>query len=650
MLRVGALYAGASWLLVQVATQVFPFFDIPNWAVRWVVIATVIGFPVALILSWFYELTPQGLKLESEIAADRTIERSHRGKLDRWIIAVLSLAVVVLLTSLFVKREDAPEADKQTGRSIAVLPFESLSDDKANAYFALGIQDEILTRLSKIGALRVISRTSTARYSSNPDNLTEIADKLGVDHVLEGSVQKAGDSVRINVQLIHAASDAHVWAETYERKLDDVFSVEGEVAQAIAEALNTKLSGAEHQALSHLPTRNPEAYDAYLRGLSYETRYVGDAYSDAYRHYKKAVAADPEFALAWAHLAMVQSYRYLNGYDHTAEALAEIKAAADKSMQLQPELGEAWLARGYYEYRGRSDYDAAIAAFEAASRRLPNSGEAIAAIAYTQRRQAKWNEALANLQKAAQIDPQNISYITAIAEIYHSLHRYGETQAAIDRAIELAPDRPELRGQKADYYRSAGDLVSAQKIIDGLPDTPDLVMYRAQLKLFQRDYASLVTLTRRMLALHDIDMGDQLPSLYSLLGASLLFSRQKDLAREAFLESRRLALELRKRGADSLSLAGNLGLTEAGLGNREAALAEARRCVELAGPDRYMQPQTQVMKAQIEALAGEQESAIAVLPKLLREPGGVHIGDLRYSPIWDQLRGDPRFAALIAEH
>ncbi len=648
VLRVGAFYAGASWLVVQVATQVFPFFEVPDWAVRWVVIACVLGAPIALVLSWFYELTPDGLVRESELAADASLTRGTGGRLDRWIIAVLALAVVVLVASLLTRRDGA--AGPAPGdNSIAVLPFESLSDDKSNAYFALGIQDEILTRLSKIGALRVISRTSTARYSSNPDNLPEIAEKLGVANVLEGSVQRAGNSVRINVQLIHAASDTHLWAETYERRLDDIFSVEGEVAQAIATALNAKLSGQEHQALNDLPTRNPEAYDAYLRGISQETRYNFDSYVSAQRHYEAAVKADPDFALAWAHLVVVHSYLYLNGFDSTAESLQRMKHETDTAMRLQPELGEAWLARGYYDYRGLLDFDAAVEAFEQAARRLPNSGEAIAAIAYVQRRQGKWDEALQHLQNAAQLDPQNLSHFTGIAEIHCALRHYAQAQQALDRAIEIAPDRPALRAQKADYYRAAGDLDAAQQVIDALPDDPELIMTRVQQKLYRRDYDGVIALSRRLLSLHDDNFGDQLPSLYSLLGGAQMFANRPELARDAFVESRRLALDLRAKGADTIGLAGNLGLTEAGLGNDEAALAEGRRAVELAGPDRYMRAQAEVMQAQIEAVAGATESVLQRLPRLLREPNGANIGDLRYSPVWDSLRGDARFAQLLAQ-
>jgi TolB-like protein len=287
---------------VQIATQVFPFFEIPNATVRIVVIATVIGFPFAMLFSWFYEWTPQGIKRESEIVHTESITRETGKKLDKAIIAVLTLAVLVLLLNQFVLHRFMPGATTAAGddKSIAVLPFENLSDDKANAYFATGIQDEILTRLAKIGALKVISRTSTQHYASSPDNLPEIARQLGVANILEGSVQKAGEAVHINVQLIRASTDEHLWAESYNRKLDDIFAVEGEVAGSIAEALRARLSSAQRDQLSERPTQNAAAYDAYLRGLVLEAQIGAHApgapqSSDEFR---QAVDLDPQFESA----------------------------------------------------------------------------------------------------------------------------------------------------------------------------------------------------------------------------------------------------------------------------------------------------------------------------------------------------------------
>src|SRR5437762_10827663 len=283
---------------MQVASQIFPFFEIPNWAVRLVVLLLVIGFPVALILAWAFELTPEGLK-RTEVA-DELPRKSERKR--AWIYVVIIAGAVAASLFFFGHYTSSKQGAEMSEKSIAVLPFENWSEDKANAYFAEGVQDEILTRLSKIADLKVTSRTSTQHYKSAPENLAEIAKQLGVAHILEGSVQKSGDAVRVNVQLIKAANDSQVWAETFDRKLTDIFSVESEVAKAIADQLRAKISGREEQVIAAKPTDNPEAYDAYLRGLAYTLKSADTTANalGAQKYLREAVHLDPKFALGWA--------------------------------------------------------------------------------------------------------------------------------------------------------------------------------------------------------------------------------------------------------------------------------------------------------------------------------------------------------------
>src|ERR1700737_2889938 len=309
--KVAVAYAVVAWLLIQGATQVFPFFEIPNWAIRLVVLLLIIGFPVALILAWAFELTPEGIKRAEDVDLSKSITRRTGRKPDFLIIAILVLVIGVFAYQRFGPVQKAlitvPSAIPE--KSIAVLPFENRSEDKANAYFADGIQDEILTRLSKIADLKVISRTSTQHYKSAPENLPEIARQLGVAHIVEGSVQKSGDAVRVNVQLIKAANDSHLWADTFDRKLTDIFSVESEVAKSIADQLRAKLTGQEEQVIAAKPTNNVEAYDAYLRGLAY-TRKTGTTPANslgAQKYLKEAVRLDPKFALSWALLSLVDA-------------------------------------------------------------------------------------------------------------------------------------------------------------------------------------------------------------------------------------------------------------------------------------------------------------------------------------------------------
>src|SRR5436305_2183425 len=310
--KVTIAYAVVSWLLIQVATQVFPFFEIPNWAVRLVVLLLVIGFPIAFILGWAFELTPEGIKRTEEL--DQLPQQQSKNR--AWIYVVIMAGAISIglffLGSYAASFRAGAQRTETFEKSIAVLPFENLSDDKANAYFATGIQDEIMTRLSKIANLKVISRTSTQQYQSKPGNLSQIAKELGVADVLEGSVQKLGEQVRVNVQLIKADHDSQVWAETYDRKLTDIFGVESDVAKSIVQSLQGKLSGHEEQAFGVKPTDNAEAYDAYLRGLAAEDETIRSVYpiQKAISFYKRAVHLDPGFALAWARLSRAHSSLY----------------------------------------------------------------------------------------------------------------------------------------------------------------------------------------------------------------------------------------------------------------------------------------------------------------------------------------------------
>src|SRR5215475_5588192 len=388
VIRVTILYLGAVWALAQGISQLGPSVGAPEWATRWFLVAAGIGFPFWIAFSWFYEFTPEGLKRESEIDPAESIKQHAGRKLDFAIIGVLAVAVVLLLTDKFVlapRREAAllaralPNESRSAvinAKSIAVLPFENRSRDPDNAYFAEGVQDEILTRLSKIADLKVISRTSTQRYKSAPENLPEIAQQLGVAHVLEGSVQKSGDTVRVNVQLIKAATDSHLWADTFDRKLTDIFSAESDIAKAVADQLRAKLTGQEEQVIAAKPTDNPEAYDAYLRGLAYnlKNQTTPANYLGAQRYLKEAVRLDPKFALAWALLSIVDAEGYITqALQPTLALREEARQAAETALTLQPDLGEAILAKGCYYYACLKDYDTAVRYFEQARHFLPNS-------------------------------------------------------------------------------------------------------------------------------------------------------------------------------------------------------------------------------------------------------------------------------------
>src|SRR5258707_8292334 len=452
--KVAVAYAVVSWLLIQVATQVFPFFEIPNWAVRFVVLLLILGFPVALIPSWAFEITPEGIKRESEVAHEQSMVR-HPGRRIVGLTIVVAVIPAGLLVFQLVRSKSAvtprpvtqPEARPGfqseectvSVKSIAVLPFDNLSDEKANAYFAEGIQDEILTRLSKIAALKVISRSSTQKYKSAPDNLRDVGKQLGVANILEGSVQKIANAVHVNVQLIRAATDEHLWAESYNRKLDDVFGVEGEVANAIADQLNAKLSGAEQKAVAEKPTQNAAAYDAYLRAISLDNAQTLETTKRVAGLYAEAVRLDPQFALAWARLAVARSQLYFNGIDLETNSGAAVKEAAERAMSLQPELGETWLAQGVYRYRVLRDFKGALQSYEEALRRLPNSAFVLEQMAHLERRLGQFDVAQKHYQAAAQLDPRNIGVLLTLADSFQTVRRFDETRTVFDRVLEMSP-------------------------------------------------------------------------------------------------------------------------------------------------------------------------------------------------------------------
>ncbi|HWY39433.1 MAG TPA: tetratricopeptide repeat protein, partial [Chthoniobacterales bacterium] len=385
-------------------------------------------------------------------------------------VIVVGATVMFLTTRTAVRRAmGSGEASLVPDKSIAVLPFQNLSDDKSNAYFTDGIQDEILTRLSKIAALKVISRTSTQKYKSAPDNLRDVGRQLGVANLLEGSVQKVANAVHVNVQLIRAANDEHLWAESYNRKLDDVFSVEGEVASAIADQLNAKLSGAEQKAVAEKPTQNAAAYDAYLHGVALDDASTLEVTKQVVPLFAEATRLDPQFALAWARLSIGRSQLYFNGIDPETNTGAKVKEEADRGIALQPELGEAWLAQGVYRYRILRDFQGALQSYEEALRRLPNSAFVLEQMAHLERRLGQIDAAQKNYQAAAQLDPRNIGVLLTLADNFSSARRFDEAQTILDRVLEISPGNEGALTSKASIFQGEGRLKEAAEVLAKAP-------------------------------------------------------------------------------------------------------------------------------------------------------------------------------------
>ncbi len=593
-------------------------------------------------------------------------KRSNRKALFIGGIAVLAVLALAGLYLGALKRQAKPtsRAVAIPEKSIAVLPFENRSEEKANAYFADGIQDEILTRLSKIADLKVISRTSTQHYKSAPENLPEIARQLGVAHVLEGSVQKSGDAVRVNVQLIKAANDSHLWANTFDRKLTDIFSVESEVAKAIADQLRAKLTGREEQEIAAKPTDNPEAYDAYLRGLAYTLKTLPTSANalGAQKYFKEAVRLDPKFAISWAQLSIVDARNYLTqSLQPTVALCEEARHAAETALTLQPNLGEAVLAKGYYHYACLKDYDTAVRYFEQARQLLPNSSRISESLAYVARRRGQWDQSQAYFNEAERLDPRNVNLLTQQATNAICLRRFPEALRKFDEVLDITPDDLDILVQKAAIAQAEGDLLRASAILAPLhPNVDDTLAVETQVyqAILERRPAQMIPRLKEILAKPDPALGFYSGELRFWLGWAQEVAGDHAAAQESWRQARSELEPFLKEQPDNYSLIGDLALTSMGLGDKAAALALAERAMA-ANPikkDAVTGPFPIEILARVAARTGEPDRAIAALQKLLSIPYAGLLAQnmpltpalLRLDPMFDPLRNDPRFQKLAS--
>ena len=575
------------------------------------------------------------------------------------IAALFALTLAGLYFGVFNRHaKPVPPAVAIPEKSIAVLPFENRSEEKANAYFAEGIQDEILTRLSKIADLKVISRTSTRQYKSAPENLPEIAKELGVAHILEGSVQKIGDAVRVNVQLINAATDSHLWADTFDRKLTDIFSVETEVAKAIADQLQAKISPAEKAAIEKAPTTDLDVYDRYLRAqeLFADTSdpiHAREKLPQAAHLLEEAVTLDPRFLQAWCLLSRVHGAAYFKGHDRTPARLDLAKAAVEAALRLQPDAGEAHLALAIYYYNGFRDYGRARSELAIARRALPNSADVFRYTGMIDRREGHWDEATQNLERALELDPRNFFTLQQLALAYGWQHRYADEARTYDRALAIMPGEPATRINRA--------LVALD--------------WRADIKPFQTAVASLFAEDPQM----SLDLDALRPALcerppsaairalanYPREGVvingvnnpraywdGVIARCQGDSAKAqaAFTAARReveKAVESQPDFAAAFSL---LGMIDAGLGRKEEAIQEGLHGCELLpiSKDAIDGVDLAINLAQIYAWTGEKDRAIEQIAAVERVPNTLSYGVLKLHPYWDSLRGDPRFEKIVA--
>ena len=477
VIRAVILYVGAVWALAQGISQLGPSVGAPEWATRWFLVAAAIGFPFWIAFAWFYEFTPQGLKRETEIDPAESITHRTGRKLDFAIIGLLAFAVVLLLTDRFVLRHGVNETTALPilAKSIAVLPFENLSEEKQNEYFADGVQDQILTDLSQIADLKVISRTSVMQYKSGiARNLRKIGEELSVAHVLEGSVQRAANKIRVSAQLIDARTDAHLWAQTYDRDLADVFAIQSEIAKAIADQLQAKLSPSEKAAIEKPPTTDLAAFDLYTRAKTLLLTYAfhtsqQQIMRQAIELLNHAVACDPTFFEAYYQLVDAHGMLYSAQGDHTPARLALAEAALQAATRLRPDAGETHLARATYLYYCVRDYNGALAELEVARRSLPNDPRIFKLTGFILRRRGQQEEGLRNLERAVELDPRNFSTLQQVAVSYLYLRRYPEEAAALDRALTIVPNDVPTRTTRAEVdLHWKGETRPMLEMIDSL--------------------------------------------------------------------------------------------------------------------------------------------------------------------------------------
>jgi len=643
--RVAVAYAVGAGGAIQLASAVFPAWDLPSWALRLVIVVLLIGFPISLILAWALEVTPEGIRATP--SAPATPQRRRN------ILALVAVGIIVSAAAGFflLPRASAHRMDK----SIAVLPFENFSEEKENAHFADGIQDDVLTNLSKISDLKVISRTSVMSYRGANRNIREIAKALGVGAILEGSVRRVGNRVRVNVQLINGATDEHIWAEDYDRELTDIFAIESELAREIASMLRTKLSPSEKEQLERKPTQNGDAYLLYVQAHDIFTR--SDRKEEDARKAaqlcEKAVQMDPLFALAFAQLSQIESWLY-RIMDLPPAEIEKARIHANEALRLQPKLPEAHQALGYLHYFGERDFERARSELEVAQHGLPNNAEIYTALGFIERRKGHWPEATAQLEKAVGLNPKSPDAWLAVIENHFYQRDYAAAAKVSDRAITAQPESVYLRLQRGWIeYLWKGDLQRAEDELARAPASADaegdVTMWRVSKNVLQRQYDEAIQILNES---PRTEFRNGFVPKSSLLGQIYYLKQDKERA-EKFLQEARRSEEaaMREKPEDPYRHAA-LGSIYAMLGLREDAIREGKRAIELVpeSKDAFEGPDHLVDLARIHALLGENDEAFPLLDHALSIPSGLSVGGLKLDPDWDKLRSDPRFATLIKKY
>ncbi|PYK24282.1 MAG: hypothetical protein DME59_14080 [Verrucomicrobia bacterium] len=650
--RVAAAYIIAAGGIIQLASATFPAWELPDWALRLVIVLLLVGFPIALILAWAFDVTPQGIRATPSVAAPRTYRRRNV------IMLVVTGVIVSAIAGFFLlpRISSARKIDK----SIAVLPFENLSDEKENAYFADGIQDDVLTNLSKIGDLKVISRTSVMPYRGKTSNIREIGKALGVASILEGSVRRAGNRVRVNVQLIDATTDKHIWANDYDRDLTDVFAIQTDLAHEIANALQAKLSDTEKARMERKPTENGEAYLAFVQAQNLGCAVEDfDKLKQSEQLYERAIQLDPNFALALARSSLLQSW-IVHTFDRTPERREKARTLAERALQLQPDLPEAHLALGSSYYYGDNNYDAALKEFEIAQRGLPNESEVYLAIGAIQRRQGKWGESTANLEKAASLNPKDTWPLQNLALNYQMQRNFDAANKTLDRALQINPTGIGLWeikvklaiAEKGDFSVYEQAMQKGKSFPMSNEERLKIVGSEANLLLLQRKYDQLLQLGEKFPDDSFAAVPGSLGMKYFAIGIAQKGLGDDTAARTALVKAKNILEEQLKQKPDDADLHVGFAKVLAWLGEKDAAIAEAQRAMDLRpeSKDAFEGPQITEQVAQVYTILGDNARAIELLDGLLSRPSEVTLHALKLNPAWDPLRNDIGFQALFTKY
>jgi TolB-like protein/Flp pilus assembly protein TadD len=649
--RVAAAYVIAGGFIIQIASAVFPAWELPNWSQRLLIVLILAGFPIALIFAWIFDITPAGIERTSKVEAQTQAPPSHRRR-NLILLAVAGLVISFAAGFFVLPRASARKIDK----SIAVLPFENLSDEKENAFFADGIQDDILTNLSKISDLKVISRTSVMSYRGKTSNVREIGKALGVSTILEGSVRREGNRVRLNVQLINATNDEHIWANNYDRDLTDVFAIQNDLAQKVANELQAKLSPTEKEQMTRKPTENGEAYLAYIQAQNLFMPEEFSKLKQGEQLYERAIELDPNFALAYARLSHMESWIF-HSFDPSRTRRDKARTLAEQALKLQPNLPEGHLALGFCYYYGDLDYDRAFEEFKIAQNGLPNDAGVLLSLGAIQRRQGKWAESTANFEKAAAINPKDSWVLQNLGINYQALRRYEAASKTFDRGIELVPSSMGLHAMKSKLaIEWRGDVSVFEQELAKVPPgfDPDgmVTEARAGFLVYERKFSEALAVLQNLKG--DVLHGENgAPTPKALLeGVCYLLMGDKVRGREA-MERARVFLEQQVReNPNDAGHHAQLGLIFAGLERKEDAIREGKRAVELLpeSKDAFDGPGVSASLAQIYAWTGENDEALKLVEHLLITPAGISVPLLKLDPVWDRLRKDPRFQALIDKY